>query len=109
MFDSAIGNAAKAMHEGSQFLFTVLSETSFGYGSLEKGETSSGWIYPHCVTFETEQVTEICRRQGLLCQKLEWFHPRQQWFRAVASEDLLLSPEQLETMDRGIVLFDERF
>lgn len=107
LFRETLAKAPGVMNETSQFFFTAV--TQLDPGRMPKGSTAEGWIYPGCVRFGTEEVLSICRDVGLHAQRLDWFHPRQTWFRAVTSEERLLSDAQLEMAERGTVLFDARF
>ena len=108
LFERAVASAAGVLAPDGQFLFTVLSEGTPGFGQLGDGAQSEGWFYPQCVTFRESDVAAICARSGLLLQKLPWFHPRQRWYRAVRSPDRMLADPQTAFRD-GRILFDPRF
>ena len=109
MLDRALANAAPVLSPGGQFLFTVLDETTPAWPILARGDEAEGWIYPDCVGFAREDVLARCARAGLSAEPLDWYHPRQCWYRAVPAGTALLTPDQRALLGRGAVLFDPRF
>jgi len=109
LFEKCLRNAAQVMNPRGQFLFTVLDETVLQYDFLKDSSSKQGWVYPECVVIEEKIVQTISQGAGLHIQALNWFHPRQHWYRAVLSEDLLLTPEQLGELGSGKPLLDDRF
>lgn len=109
MLDRALANAAPVLNPGGQFLFTVLDESTPAWRVLAPGAGAEGWIYPDCVGFAREDVLARCARAGLSAEPLDWFHPRQRWYRAVPQGTPLLTPEQRALLGTGAVLFDPRF
>lgn len=108
LFNVAMSNAKKTLGPEGQFLFTVLDEGSPGYGDLPNGKSVEGWLYPECCTYRQEDVLNIAAQNGMCVQKLPWFHPRQQWYRAVQTpEQMLADGETL--LANGKILFDSRF
>lgn len=46
------------------------------------GETDSderGWIYPGCVEYDQNTISELSGKFGLNFKLLNWYHPRQSW------------------------------
>lgn len=39
----------------------------------------SGWVYPECVNFRVETISEAAQKYGFGFKLLHWAHPRQQW------------------------------
>ena len=86
-----------------------MTQEAANYARTQKGAAVSGWVYPFCVGYPVNDILDMCRAAGLHVQKLQWFHPRQTWFRAVLDEGLLLTPEMEQTLGTGQPLFDSRF
>ncbi len=40
---------------------------------------AAGWVYPGCVKYRPETLTEVARAHGYRTLPLDWRHPRQQW------------------------------
>lgn len=97
------------LRDTGQFLFTTLTETSPGYENIPQGKDIRGWTYPPCVGYPEQDVFALCHAAGFAAERLEWFHPRQTWFRAVKQKDLLLTPPQKHQLGTGKPLFDPRF
>jgi cyclopropane fatty-acyl-phospholipid synthase-like methyltransferase len=108
LFRSAIQKLKTFLNASGQFMFTVLSEGTPNFSSLPRAEKANGWIYPGCVAIREEQVIAACKQNGLFVQKLSWFHPRQIWYRAVLSENLLIKDLD-QKIGAGLVLMDDRF
>ena len=59
----------------------------------------NGWVYPECVTYKLETISDLIESAGLVGRALPWFHPRQTWFALAhsladlpsASDDVHLS------------------
>lgn len=109
LFEKSLIEANRVLKPNGQFLFTVISPGSFMHESFQNGEELKGWIYPECVWFSPEVITSTAHSSGLLFQKLDWFHPRQIWYRAVKSAEMLLTEAMLEKFETGAPLFDNRF
>ena len=109
LFDRALVEAARVMEPGAQFLFTVLDESTPLWGQVAAGADSTGWIYPECVTFGRADVLERLERAGLRGEVLDWFHPRQRWYRATLPGAAVLGDRERLALGRGEVLFDPRF
>lgn len=109
LIDGPIQGASRVLADTGQFLFTILDETAPNFDRLAPGNSSPGWHYPTCVTYNQADMIQRCERQGLHAQKLAWFHPRQSWFRAVRDRSMLLGPGDLALTGPGRPLFDERF
>jgi len=111
LFQKCMKNVARVLKPNGQFLFTVLDETVPQYSFLKDKDEyqKNGWIYPQCVVIEESVVQAISQDAGLYVQAIDWFHPRQRWYRAVLDEDLMLTSKQFATLGTGRPLFDERF
>lgn len=109
LFGHGLVQAAGVLADRGQLLFTVLSEGTRGFASSIRGADTSGWVYPSCTTFREAEVDEVAAEAGLHVQRLDWFHPRQRWFRAVRDAAMLLAPAQAAALGTGAVLFDPRF
>lgn len=108
LMQQAISNVAGILGPSGQFLFTALTEDAPDSDRIARGKDVSGWVYPKCVGFAEEEIVEICRENGLFAEKLDWFHPRQTWFRCVREEAQTLSSKGVQ-LDSGRVFFDARF
>lgn len=109
LFKQALEQSAKSLKPNGQFIFTVLDEKTKAYGNRMRGDQEKGWIYPECVTFEQAQVAELCASFGIHVQRLNWFHPRQSWYRGVLNRRRLLSDNDLNNMGTGKPVLDNRF
>jgi hypothetical protein len=49
------------------------------YVSDHNNYEGDGWIYPGCVGYTEEKLSEIARKYKLKFQPLDWQHPRQKW------------------------------
>jgi cyclopropane fatty-acyl-phospholipid synthase-like methyltransferase len=98
---TALDNARKVLTPTGQFLFTILDEATPQFDYIEDAKDKSGWIYPECVSIAQEELESTCAAIGLSVQPLTWFHPRQRWYRAVLSSDLLLDDAQLADLGTG--------
>jgi SAM-dependent methyltransferase len=38
-----------------------------------------GWIYPECVEYRLDTVSDVAKKYGLKFEVLNWYHPRQTW------------------------------
>ncbi|MDJ0614780.1 MAG: class I SAM-dependent methyltransferase [Rhizobiaceae bacterium] len=108
LFKTGISSARYALAEDGQFLFTVLTEGSTNFGKYPSGYEQKGWKYPGSVVFDNQLIVETCDENGLAVQLLPWFHPRQNWYRAVKNTDLLLDDPE-NAFRNGQVHFDPRF
>ena len=53
----------------------------------------SGWVYPDCVNFKVETITELAHKRGFDFKLVDWAHPRQQWgvfFKSGTDHPLIL-------------------
>ena len=62
--------ALRLAHDGV-FFATVLE------GDVECDDV--GWIYPECVEYRLDTVSELATKYGLTFATLTWYHPRQTW------------------------------
>jgi SAM-dependent methyltransferase len=95
LFNRGLEQARKVLLPCGQLLFTVLDDCSASYSRSSNGCAASGWIYPGCVRYERPDIFARCALAGLHAQRLDWFHPRQSWYRAVTEQDHLLSEVEL--------------
>jgi cyclopropane fatty-acyl-phospholipid synthase-like methyltransferase len=66
-----IKDVSLCLADDGVFFATVLE------GSVEcDGE---GWIYPECVEYRLDTVSEVAKKYGLKFEVLNWHHPRQTW------------------------------
>ncbi len=108
LLKSALESGSAALKPRGQFLFTALTEGTPGFGILPRGDDTDGWVYPGCLTYSEREIKEYCSSFGLCVQRLNWFHPRQRWYRAVLREDHLIE-DAARDLGAGRVLFDDRF
>ena len=107
LFDRALANIATVLAPGGQLLFTVVTENAAHSGRVQ-GNESLGWIYPGCVVYPPDVILRCCSDHGLIAERIDWFHPRQTWFRCVRDQSITLAATGARLGD-GRVLFDERF
>ena len=103
IFQWLLGSVVEVLTREGKFLFSVICSE----GHFDK-PTETGWIYPSCVAYGAIEVALMCRRAGLHCLKLPWYHPGATWFVAAHSADCLPSASELWLL-RGAVLFDPQF
>lgn len=108
LFDLALDRVSDVLKPQAQFLFTMVSMDSPRAPRMAMASQSQGWIYPQCVVFDARSVVRRCEAHGLTAERLEWFHPRQTWFRCVLDERFTLAANGAALGD-GRVLFDDRF
>lgn len=108
MLATALAAVANALAPSGQFLFTVVDESCSNFARTPAASTMTGWRYPNCVAYRSEEVPSFCEAAGLLVERLDWFHPRQRWYRAVRDESLLMRNQPVP-LESGRVLFDDRF
>lgn len=108
-FETSLAAVAACLKPGGQFLFTVLSENTPLYGKIQFGRDVRGWIYPPVVAFPEEETLSACSKAGLHGQRLDWYHPRQTWYRATRDAGLRLTPAMQAQLGSGRPLFDDRF
>ena len=66
-----INDVSLCLADDGVFFATVLE------GAVEcNGE---GWIYPECVEYRLDVVSEVSKNYGLKFDVLNWYHPRQTW------------------------------
>lgn len=109
LFTRSVKVVADNLAPGGQFLFNATIPGDLNYSGSEPGREKPGWNYPECVSFDADTVTEICQQAGLFVQRLDWFHPRVSWFRAVHNPKFLLTDAMLAQLGTGRPLFDRRF
>lgn len=109
ILDRPMEQARMSLNPGGQFLFTIIDEYTELYDRLQHGNEGKGWKYPGCFKFDKADVHERCERAGLHVQRLDWFHPRQSWYRAVLDEAMLLDDSRLAQLGTARPLFDDRF
>ena len=109
LLQTSMAAVARCLSEQGQFLFTAILPDCPHAGNMPRASSYSGWLYPGCTVFEEAEIQQACRGAGLHVQRLPWYHPRQVWFRAVASPDRLMTPEMISELGSGRPLFDRRF
>ncbi|MEO0866656.1 MAG: methyltransferase, partial [Pseudomonadota bacterium] len=107
-FSTSLRGIARVLKPQGQALFTVVDPAQ-ATKVTPKGIDSAGWIYPGCVTYGRAAVLALCKAAGLHVQRLDWFHPRQTWYRAVRDPDLRLNRAMRAALGTGRPLFDPRF
>lgn len=106
---TSLAAVARRLAPSGQFLFTVVTPDSPAAAGKPDGQQSTGWIYPGCVVFTVDDIIALCARFGLHAQRLDWFHPRQTWFRATLDPALRLTDAMQTALGTGKPLFDVRF
>lgn len=109
LFEKSVNAVTRCLKESGQFLFTAVTSDDLNANAMMRGMSENGWFYPQCLVYTEEEVLSICRSADLFVQKLDWFHPRQTWFRATLDEKLALKPEMQVALGTGKPLFDPRF
>lgn len=109
LLDKGIAAIARQLAPSGQALFTAIVEDSASSAWSPPGWGETGWLYPGCYSYRTADVAALAADHGLLVEKLNWFHPRQTWFRAVTAAEMLLSSQSDGVLGDGRVLFDSRF
>ncbi len=108
LFNDLVSKIPNVLNPGGQFLFTVLDEKTGAYSRLPTGSQFKGWRYPGCVGYSVSEVLGKCEEAGLFVQRIDWFHPRQSWYRAVGNKEELLDEDQLLELKTGRPLnYDE--
>lgn len=109
LFHRSVAASAAVLAPRGQMLFTVVQAGAPDTDKMQNGSEATGWIYPGCVLFDDDQVRAACAPVGLHPQRLQWYHPRQTWYRAVADPDDTLSAQMLADLGTGRPLCDPRF
>jgi cyclopropane fatty-acyl-phospholipid synthase-like methyltransferase len=104
LLERALERAAASSHAKTQILFTVLDESSVSSSKL-LGPELSGWFYPECVEYREADILSLCMKLGLQAERLDWFHPRQSWYRAVLNTGSVLNSDQRAKLGVGKPLF----
>ena len=69
--------------------------------------SGSGWVYPKCVRYRTDTVTDLANRVGLIAIEIPFFHPRQRWFLMSHSREMLPPGQHLELLSGAVFNVDE--
>lgn len=109
LFASALVNAAGVLAPRGQLLFTVLDETTDAWPRLGRAADEQGWVYPDCIGISRNDVAAHAAVAGLRAEALDWFHPRQRWYRATHPDVPPLTECERARLGQGAVLFDQRF
>ncbi len=59
----------------------VMKPTSIFAATFVKGEsnyTGEDWVYPGCVTYTLDHMSQIVEEEHLVCKPIKWRHPNQQ-------------------------------
>lgn len=83
----------------------IIAATFIHTREEEADFSGSGWIYPDCVRYNPASIQSLLSELGFFCQRLPWHHPRQTWYLAVLSAELLI-PDKLLPRLSGTVFFD---
>lgn len=108
LFDTAMASIASVLRPGGQALITCIRPEDAANPSIGSLNGSVGWIYPECVVISSDDVVATGTRVGLRAQPLNWYHPRQTWYRLVHEPEEMLDAHQVELLT-GQVLNDDRF
>jgi SAM-dependent methyltransferase len=88
----------------------VMLPTSVFAATFMKGETNYAgeeWVYPGCVYYTLEHLTNLVERQGLVCKPLGWPHLNEQtWIVIVHPEGLVRLPGPLWDPEASSELFN---
>jgi cyclopropane fatty-acyl-phospholipid synthase-like methyltransferase len=71
LLDSWVGQASRLLADDGAMVATFIP------GDVDNDVP--GWIYPDCVSYRSERLSEIGAKHGLDTVMLDWRHPRQQW------------------------------
>ncbi len=99
LFERAMTTAANALAPPGLLLATFVPHQE----SRQRGWEGRGWLYPDVCTYSKEEVEELCRKVGLAFRFLPWRHPRQVWF-AAAHTAQMLPPETFDAQLGGLIL-----
>lgn len=108
-FARSLSALRRVLAPGGQILMTVILPQDPGFSDIAPGSAAPDWVYPDCVGYLETEVQALCDAAGLSVQRLDWFHPRQTWFRATATEAESLTPEMCAALGTGRPLLDARF
>jgi hypothetical protein len=87
---TALRNLAEEMGESSILLATfVVVGRSVVRGWDPDSREGGGWVYPDCVLYSEARVHRIAASAGLHLRRLDYPHPKQQWYALGKSEALL--------------------
>lgn len=109
LFERSVAAAARVLAPGGQFLFTVVDAAAPNAAGMADGTGAQGWFYPECVFYHEEAVRRIAAAADLFAEPLDWFHPRQRWYRVTRDPDLRLDAGARAALGSGRPLFDPRF
>lgn len=98
-----LAGVSETLAAGGKFIFSICEAEDFFESPSEQG-----WVYPHCLNYGRLQMRLMCRRAGLHCRRLPWYHPGAAWYVAAHEAADLPSVSELWLL-RGAVLFDPQF
>lgn len=86
--EACLFSAKKVMKPSSLFVATfVIGKDNY---------TGQDWVYPSCVAYRMDYITELVERQQLACKKIAWPHPGNQTWMVIAHRDII---EDIPTFD----------
>lgn len=100
----ALARFSQALAPDGLILATFIHDTDAPDFPVER----PGWLYPQCLTFSKERISELIAGAGLLGVELPWYHPRQTWYAIGCTGDALPRPDQLHHLT-GAVLRSPEF
>ena len=109
LFETSLRAVSRCLAQSGQFLFTLFRPLNVANSAIQDGAKQNGWFYPECVTYAPDTTKRIFEDTGLHVQQLNWFHPRQCWFRAVRDPKLVMNDAMMAALGTGKPLFDSRF
>ncbi|MGI9602109.1 MAG: class I SAM-dependent methyltransferase [Acidimicrobiales bacterium] len=77
-----LGEVADGLADDGVLVATFYPYRSQSKHPLPRGGDESGWRYPGNVAYEWDEVVAMATTAGLQVARLDWPHPRQQWFMA---------------------------
>jgi cyclopropane fatty-acyl-phospholipid synthase-like methyltransferase len=112
-------------HSSQQQIKRCLSEVkqcmkadSIFSATFMKGESNySGekWVYPECITYTLEYMTQIINESGLKCQTIEWYHRNQTLILITLPEfqfnlpNIFPNAEKVESMIHDLTYYKDAF
>jgi hypothetical protein len=81
---------------------------TFIHSSGSEEHLQNGWVYPKCIGYKDDTVSDFMLKAGLFHQQIPWYHPRQIWYIASKSINKNIPSERLHQLG-GSVFFDPVF
>jgi cyclopropane fatty-acyl-phospholipid synthase-like methyltransferase len=73
LFDKYISDLKSRLSEKGFILATF-------YVSSQKSNQKNGWRYKECYAYTDKHIKSVASKNDLLCERLNWWHPRQIWY-----------------------------